>query len=99
MLLADLRIDREPASVRFVELARSSLDIELFAYAMTRDWWEFLAIREELYLRVMDIVEEAGTALAFPSQTLYLGRDARSDAAAPSAAAATPASRRFAERP
>jgi MscS family membrane protein len=79
MLLADPRIDPDPASVRFVELARSSLDIQLFAYVMTRDWWEFLGIREEILVRVMEIVQGAGTALAFPSQTLYLGRDAVAD--------------------
>ena len=32
-------------------------------------------IREDLLLRIMDIVEAAGTGFAFPSQTLYLGRD------------------------
>lgn len=79
MLLADPLIDPDPASVRFVELARSSLDIELFAYVKTSDWWAFLRAREEIFLRVMDIVERAGTALAFPSQTLYLGRDTASD--------------------
>ena len=36
-------------------------------------------IRENILLRVIDIIEEAGTALAFPSQTLYLGRDRGSD--------------------
>jgi hypothetical protein len=34
----------------------------------------------------MDIVEQAGTALAFPSQTLYLGQDAVPGAAASRAA-------------
>ena len=46
---------------------------------MTRDWAEFLGIREDILLRVMDIIEQAGTALAFPSQTLYLGRDRGND--------------------
>ena len=39
------------------------------------DWSEFIAIREELFLRIMDIVHESGTGFAFPSQTLYLTRD------------------------
>jgi small-conductance mechanosensitive channel len=30
-------------------------------------------VQEELLLRVMGIVEEAGTAIAFPSQTVYAG--------------------------
>ncbi len=53
----------------------SSLDIEVFAYVKTRDAAEFLGVREDLFLRVMDIVKESGTGFAFPSQTLYFGRD------------------------
>jgi MscS family membrane protein len=53
----------------------SSLDIEIRIYALTRDWSEFFAIQEDVMLRVGDIVEEGGTGFAFPSQTLYLGRD------------------------
>ena len=40
---------------------------------------EFLGIREDLLLRMLDIIEQGGTALAFPSQTLYLGRDGGHD--------------------
>ncbi len=36
----------------------------------------------------MDIVDQAGTAIAFPSQTLYLGRDGGLDAARADAAEA-----------
>ena len=32
----------------------------------------FHAIQEELLLKTLRIVEEAGTALAFPSQTVYV---------------------------
>jgi len=57
----------------------SSLDIEVFAYVRTTVWTEFLGIPEELLFRVMNIIERAGTALAFLSQTLYLGRDREID--------------------
>jgi len=36
---------------------------------------EFLAVREDILLRVMDVVAASGTSFAFPSQTLYAGRD------------------------
>ncbi|MFQ5749642.1 MAG: mechanosensitive ion channel family protein, partial [Planctomycetota bacterium] len=52
-----------------------SLDLEIFVYIRTRDWSEFLSIREDIFLRIMDIVHASGTYFAFPSQTLYLGRD------------------------
>ena len=75
MLLGHPRVDPDPARARFIGFGASSLDIEVFAYVMTRDWAEFLGIREDILLRVMDIVEQGGAAFAFPSQTLYLGRD------------------------
>ena len=75
MLLSHPRVHPDPVRARFVGFGASSVDIEVFAYVMTRDWPEFLGIREDLLLRVMDIVEQSGAAFAFPSQTLYLGRD------------------------
>jgi MscS family membrane protein len=36
---------------------------------------EFLRIREDILLRIMDAVGAAGTGFAFPSQTVYFGRD------------------------
>jgi MscS family membrane protein len=75
MLLGHPRVHPDPARARFIGFGASSLDIEVFAYVMTRDWAEFLGIREDVLLRVMDIVEQSGAAFAFPSQTLYLGRD------------------------
>jgi MscS family membrane protein len=58
--------------VRFLRLSAFALDVEIFAYVIARDWDSFIAIQEELLLNVMNIVKEAGTGIAFPSQTLYL---------------------------
>jgi MscS family membrane protein len=75
MLLGHPRISPDPARVRFIGFGSSSLDLEVFAYAMTRDWAEFLGIQEDVLLRIMDIVEQSGTAFAFPSRALYFTRD------------------------
>jgi MscS family membrane protein len=75
MLLGHPRIHPDPARVRFVGFGASSQNIEMFAYAMTRDRGEFLAIQEDVFLRVMDIVLQSGSGFAFPSQTLYFARD------------------------
>jgi MscS family membrane protein len=61
--------------VRLIGLSASSLDIEIFAYVYARDQSHFLEIQEGLLLSCMEIVESSGTGFAFPSQTLYLGRD------------------------
>ena len=49
------------------------------ASVLTRDNTEFLAIQEDLLLRIMEIVEASGTSFAFPSRTIYVGRDAALD--------------------
>ena len=43
---------------------------------------------EELYLGIMGLVAETGTGFAFPSQTLYLGRDRGLHPGCPAAKAA-----------
>ncbi len=68
----------DPLRVRFVAFGAYSLDVEVFAYIRTSDWSEFLGIREEIFLRMMEIVAESGAGFAFPSQTLYMARDAGS---------------------
>lgn len=63
-------------TVRFSALAASSLDIEVMAWFQTSDWAEFQLIRQELLLRFMEVVERAGTSIAFPTRTVHLGGDA-----------------------
>jgi MscS family membrane protein len=75
LLYAHERVTPDPARIRFVGFGAYSLDLEIFAYVDTSDWNEFLGVREDIYLRIMDIIEASGTGFAFPSQTLYLGRD------------------------
>jgi hypothetical protein len=36
------------------------------------DWSQFLEIQEGLLFSITDIVTAAGTAIAFPSQTMYV---------------------------
>lgn len=69
------RIDSETVRVRFVGYGASSLDLNIRVYARTHEWNDFFAIREDVLFRIKDIVEHSGTGFAFPSQTLYLGRD------------------------
>jgi MscS family membrane protein len=75
LLRAHPRVDPEPARIRFVGFGAYSLDCEIFAYILTADYGEFLAIREEILLQIMDVVAASGTSFAFPSQTLYVGQD------------------------
>ncbi|MCL2179131.1 MAG: mechanosensitive ion channel family protein [Proteobacteria bacterium] len=66
----------EPNSIGvcFREMAASSLDIEVVAYFVAANAKEFHAIRQEVLLKLMEIVENAGSAIAFPSSTVYLAK-------------------------
>ncbi len=69
------RVETATARVRLLKFGQYSIDLEIFAYVQTSDYPVFLAVQEDLLLRIMDLVEKAGTSLAFPSQTLYLGKE------------------------
>jgi MscS family membrane protein len=79
LLYSHPRIEEKTVRVRLTDIAGTSLTIEILSYVLTQDFNEFAAVREDLLLRIMDIMEDSGSGLAFPSQTLYLGRDAGLD--------------------
>lgn len=73
------RVENDSARVRFARFGSSSLDLDIFAYVRAIDFADFLAVQEDLLLRIMDIVKEGGTGFAFPSSTTYLARDSGLD--------------------
>lgn len=50
----------------------SSIDYLLYCFTITTNWGEWLKIKEELAFELKKIVEEAGTAFAFPSTSVYM---------------------------
>jgi MscS family membrane protein len=71
MLRAHPRLAEERLRVRFNGFGEYFLKIELVAYALTQVWPEFLEIREDILLKVMEIVERSGTRLALPTEVHY----------------------------
>jgi MscS family membrane protein len=75
LLYSHPKVETKTVRVRLTDIAGTSLNVEVLSYILTRDFNEFTAVREDLLLRMMDIIEDAGGGLALPSQTLYLSRD------------------------
>jgi MscS family membrane protein len=75
MLYEHPRVETVTARVRFTGFQDSALELDVFAYVLETDYTEFLAIQEDILLRLMDVVEKSGTTFAFPSQTTYFTRD------------------------
>jgi MscS family membrane protein len=72
-------IESGSSRVRVIGLAGSAFELELFAFGKTGDWTEFTAIRQDVILKLAEIVEAAGTRFAAPTRLTYLSRDAGLD--------------------
>ncbi|WP_404818137.1 mechanosensitive ion channel family protein [Ruegeria profundi] len=79
MAHAHPRIDNNSIRIRFSDFGQSSMDLAVRIYAKTREWNDYFAIREDILLRIKQIIEDSGTSFAFPSSTLYLSEDAGLD--------------------
>jgi MscS family membrane protein len=58
--------------VRFKEIADDALLVEVYAYLDTTDWSVYLELAEELNMRILEIVAQAGTTLSLPARTLHI---------------------------
>ena len=58
--------------VRVDSFSDSSIDMLVQAFTVTNDWSEFLRIKEELAVSIIEIVESNKAGFAFPSQSLYV---------------------------
>jgi MscS family membrane protein len=77
------KADPDAARVRFVGFGESSLDVEIDCRILVADLHEFIAIREEMYLGIMDQIAETGTGLASPARILYKAPDVAPEQARP----------------
>ncbi len=58
--------------VYFTDFGDSSLDIFIYCFTNTAVWQEYLAIREDVNLKIMEIIEKHGASFAFPSRSIYI---------------------------
>jgi MscS family membrane protein len=68
ILASHPKVESGKIPVRFIGVGAYSLDIEVVGYVTTADYDEFLAIQQELLIKMLQAVEQAGTALAVPLQ-------------------------------
>jgi MscS family membrane protein len=74
LLRAHPKIWPDDMTVALRQFGPSSLDVEVIAW-FNVSWAEYKGeMRSELLLRIMEAVEQAGCALAYPTQKLHLTR-------------------------
>lgn len=80
LLIQHSKVSPDPARVRFSEFGGSAYVLDIYAFVRAADWNEYMAIKEDLNLKIAEILRDCGTDFALPSQTLYLARDRGIDA-------------------
>ena len=58
--------------VRIDSFSDSSIDMLVQTFTVTNEWAEFLKIKENLAVKIIEIVENNAAGFAFPSQSLYV---------------------------
>ena len=70
-------IDPEQTIIaNFEAFGGSSLDCFIYCLTRTTNWVEYHAVKQDVLLRVLEIVHQHGADIAFPTRTVQLEQDA-----------------------
>ncbi|MCZ6666495.1 MAG: mechanosensitive ion channel family protein [Gammaproteobacteria bacterium] len=73
MLEAHPEIDTDQTLiVNFNEFSPSSLDFFVYTYTKTTQWVRFHEIKQDVLLKIIEIIEDHGAQCAFPTSTIHL---------------------------
>jgi len=73
MLLEHPEIDqRQTMIINFNAFAASSLDFFIYVFTRTTNWIHYHEVKEDVLLKVLDIVSAHGAEVAFPTSTLHV---------------------------
>lgn len=73
MLLEHPEIDtNQTLIVNFNSFAASSVDFFVYTFTRTTDWVRFHEIKQDVLLKIMEVVNKQGAEIAFPTSTLHI---------------------------
>ena len=67
----------ETLIVNFLAFNASSLDIMVYCFTKTTQWIPFHEVKQDVLLKISDIIEGYGAEVAFPTRTLHLPEGVR----------------------
>ncbi len=65
-------VERGSSRVRIIGFAGAATEIELFTYILTGDWEQFTVLRQNVMIKVLEIVEAEGIKLTGTTQLSYV---------------------------
>ena len=73
MLMAHEEIDQtQTMIVNFNQFAPSSLDFFIYTFTRTTEWIHYHEVKEDVLLKIMDIIVGHGAEVAFPTSTIHV---------------------------
>ena len=63
------------ARIRVADVSSAAFNIELWAYIKIGDWAQFTGIRQDVLLKIVEIIEASGARLAAPTRLTYVSSD------------------------
>lgn len=80
MLRAHPEIDtQQTLMVNLIHFGESSLDFFIYTFTKTTNWVAFQAIQQDVFLKVLAIIDSHGAACAFPARDVFLNSPASPD--------------------
>ena len=58
--------------VNFVSFGPSSLDFFVYTFTKTTNWVKFHAIKQDIMIKILEIIAANGADVAFPTRTLHM---------------------------
>ena len=68
----DYEGNKDTLLVHLDSLGASSINILVYCFSVTINWFEFMQLKEDLMFKFMEIIAKNNLDFAFPSQTIYL---------------------------
>ncbi len=65
----------QKAKVYFKSFSASSCDFFIYAFTITKDWEEFLRIKQDVLLKVAEIIEKHNSEIAYPTSTVFINKE------------------------
>jgi MscS family membrane protein len=65
-------VDQTYKLVKFDEFEDSSLSIFLYYFSSSKVWADYLQVRQEVNMQIMELLQELGLESAFPTRTLHI---------------------------
>jgi MscS family membrane protein len=63
--------------VNFLQYGHSTLDLMIYTFTKTTVWVDYHAIKQDVLIKIGEIIESHDAEIAFPTQTLHLVEGAR----------------------